>query len=98
MNLSDITLACGTRLIDADLSKLLAVRGYSVGRVTSIEIVIGNKEGKWPEQAGVKFDVAGSVPCDAEGVYANHLMAYAVAAHSAQCLADELTKKVKEQP
>lgn len=94
-NLNDIKLACGTLLVDADLSKLLSVRGYQVGRVDAVSIVLGNTKNmrNWQDPEGVRFSVAGSACVGPEDVYADHRMAYAKAAHAAEQLTKSLRAK-----
>jgi hypothetical protein len=95
-SLSEVVLACGTRLVDVpDITQLWAVRGLNISRVSSVEFSVGKPA--FGKATPVKFDVPGSTWAEPESVYADKAKAYARALNSLERYAERLRDEAAMQ-
>ena len=95
LKMSDVVLACGTRLVDVeDVSRLLAVRGHAMHQVQSFKF---NSKDDGYEKEGVRFSIPGWSPQGPEVVYADRDKAYAIAIHAAEQMVERFkAERAKE--
>ena len=95
-SLSEVVLACGTRLVDVpDITQLWAVRGLNISRVSSVAFCVGKPA--YGKATPVKFDVPGSTWAEPESVYADKSKAYARVLNSLERYAERLRDEAAKE-